>query len=120
MCIRDSYYKDPEKTAEVLKYGWFHTGDSGVMEDGFLRIADRKKEIFKTMRDLRDHDVEMLTIGQYLQASKSHLPVHRYVHPTEFSEYEAYAKNLGFKSAACGPLVRSSYHAEKQIFETAI
>ena len=89
---------------------------SGLM----VGLGETKEEIFKTMRDLRDHDVEMLTIGQYLQPSKSHLPVHRYVHPTEFSEYEAYAKNIGFKSAACGPLVRSSYHAEKQIFETAI
>ena len=89
---------------------------SGLM----VGLGETKEEIFKTMRDLRDHDVEMLTIGQYLQPSKSHLPVQRYVHPTEFSEYEAYAKNLGFKSAACGPLVRSSYHAEKQIFETAI
>jgi lipoic acid synthetase len=83
-------------------------------------LGEKKDEIFETMRDLRDHGVEMITIGQYLQPSKSHLAVQRYVHPNEFLEYSKYAKRIGFKSDACGPLVRSSYHAEKQIFETAI
>jgi len=66
------------------------------------------------MRDLREHDVDMLTIGQYLQPSKQHLPVERFVHPDEFDEYTQYAESIGFKHAACGPLVRSSYHADKQ------
>jgi len=66
------------------------------------------------MADLREHDVDMLTIGQYLQPSREHLPVQRYVHPDEFAEYEAAASQLGFVHAACGPLVRSSYHADQQ------
>ena len=89
---------------------------SGLM----VGLGEKKDEIFETMRDLRDHGVEMITIGQYLQPSKSHLVVQRYVHPNEFLEYSKYAKKIGFKSDACGPLVRSSYHAEKQIFETAV
>tara|TARA_B100000745_G_C20068579_1_gene364749 strand:- start:489 stop:926 length:438 start_codon:yes stop_codon:yes gene_type:complete len=89
---------------------------SGLM----VGLGENKDEIFETMQDLRDHGVEMITIGQYLQPSKSHLAVQRYVHPNEFLEYSKYAKKIGFKSDACGPLVRSSYHAEKQIFETAV
>jgi lipoic acid synthetase len=56
----------------------------------------------------------MLTVGQYLQPSPSHLAIHRFVHPDEFAEYTEYAYKIGFKQAACGPLVRSSYHADKQ------
>jgi lipoic acid synthetase len=63
---------------------------------------------------LREHDVDMLTVGQYLQPSVNHLPVERFVHPDEFAEYTAYAESIGFTQAACGPLVRSSYHADKQ------
>ncbi|GAB1255969.1 lipoyl synthase [Aurantivibrio plasticivorans] len=83
---------------------------SGLM----VGLGETKDEIFDVMKDMREHDIDMLTIGQYLQPSKHHLPVDRYVHPDEFSEYEALAKELGFKHAACGPLVRSSYHADKQ------
>lgn len=83
---------------------------SGLM----VGLGETKEEIFEVMRDMRAHDIDMLTIGQYLQPSKNHLPVDRYVHPDEFEEYTALAKELGFKHAACGPLVRSSYHADKQ------
>ena len=83
---------------------------SGLM----VGLGETKEEIFEVMRDLREHDVDMLTIGQYLQPSKQHLPVDRFVHPDEFDEYTRYAKSIGFKRAACGPLVRSSYHADKQ------
>lgn len=83
---------------------------SGLM----VGLGETKEEIFQTMEDLRAHDVDMLTIGQYLQPSRDHLPVDRYVHPDEFAEYEARAAELGFTHAACGPLVRSSYHADKQ------
>ncbi|MGQ9425075.1 lipoyl synthase [Gilvimarinus sp. F26214L] len=83
---------------------------SGLM----VGLGETKEEIFEVMQDLRDHDVDMLTIGQYLQPSRDHLPVARYVHPDEFAEYEARATELGFTQAACGPLVRSSYHADKQ------
>jgi lipoic acid synthetase len=83
---------------------------SGLM----VGLGETKEEIFEVMKDMRAHDIDMLTIGQYLQPSKNHLPVDRYVHPDEFEEYTALAKELGFKRAACGPLVRSSYHADKQ------
>ncbi|WP_096085410.1 lipoyl synthase [Agaribacterium haliotis] len=83
---------------------------SGLM----VGLGETKEEIFEVMRDMRKHDIDMLTIGQYLQPSKDHLPVERYVTPEEFDEYSELAKELGFKHAACGPLVRSSYHADKQ------
>ena len=66
------------------------------------------------MRDLRAHDCDMLTLGQYLQPSRSHLPVERFVHPDEFSELADYGRTLGFTNVASGPLVRSSYHADLQ------
>ncbi|MBB6522943.1 lipoyl synthase [Pseudoteredinibacter isoporae] len=83
---------------------------SGLM----VGLGENKEEIFEVMRDMREHDIDMLTIGQYLQPSKSHLAVDRYVHPDEFDEYTEMAKELGFTHSACGPLVRSSYHADKQ------
>ncbi|WP_210396386.1 lipoyl synthase [Motiliproteus sediminis] len=86
------------------------TTKSGLM----VGLGESNDEIVKVMEDLRAHDVDMLTIGQYLQPSRNHLPVDRFVHPQEFDEFNRIAKELGFKHAACGPLVRSSYHADKQ------
>jgi lipoyl synthase len=83
---------------------------SGLM----LGLGETDEEIVQVMRDLRAHDVDMLTIGQYLQPSAHHLPVLRYVEPAQFTRFEAIAKELGFAHAACGPLVRSSYHADEQ------
>lgn len=83
---------------------------SGLM----VGLGETKEEIIEVMKHMRAHDIDMLTIGQYLQPSKDHLPVERYVHPDEFAEYTALAEEMGFKHAACGPLVRSSYHADKQ------
>ena len=83
---------------------------SGLM----VGLGETKDELLRTLDDLRAHDVDMLTVGQYLQPSISHLPVDRFVHPDEFAEYTAYAESIGFKQAACGPLVRSSYHTDKQ------
>jgi lipoic acid synthetase len=77
-------------------------------------LGETSAEILEVMRDLRAHDVEMLTIGQYLQPSKHHLPVTRYVHPDEFRMFGEEAANMGFVNAACGPMVRSSYHADRQ------
>ncbi len=89
---------------------------SGLM----VGLGETKDELLATLGDLREHDVEMLTIGQYLQPSKEHLPVVRYVHPDEFEEYQDYAYDLGFRHVASGPLVRSSYHADKQARGEAI
>ncbi|WP_432471864.1 lipoyl synthase [Amphritea sp. HPY] len=83
---------------------------SGLM----VGVGETKEEIFEVLKDLRAHDVNMLTIGQYLQPSRDHLPVDRYVTPEEFDEYAAVAKELGFSQVASGPLVRSSYHADLQ------
>ena len=86
---------------------------SGLM----VGLGETNEEIVEVMRDLRAHHVDMLTVGQYLQPSKHHLPVARYVHPDEFRALEAEATKLGFTHAACGPLVRSSYHADRQAAE---
>ena len=83
---------------------------SGLM----LGLGDSLEEIKLTLRDLRAHDCDMVTFGQYLQPSRSHLAVERFVTPEEFSELGRYAKSLGFRNVASGPLVRSSYHADLQ------
>jgi lipoic acid synthetase len=83
---------------------------SGLM----VGLGEAEEEILAVMRDLRAHDVDMLTIGQYLQPSPHHLPVERYVEPAVFVEYEKQAAAMGFRHAAIGPLVRSSYHADQQ------
>jgi lipoic acid synthetase len=83
---------------------------SGLM----VGLGETKDELMAVLDDLREHDVEMLTVGQYLQPSRDHLPVDRFVHPDEFDEYADYAYSIGFRHVASGPLVRSSYHADKQ------
>jgi lipoic acid synthetase len=77
-------------------------------------LGETDDEIIAVMGDLRAHDVDMLTIGQYLQPSPHHLSVERYVEPALFQMYETRARELGFRHAAIGPLVRSSYHADRQ------
>lgn len=86
---------------------------SGIM----VGLGETDEEVLGVMRDLRAHNVDMLTIGQYLQPSPHHLPVTRYVTPEQFSEFQHAAKVLGFINAACGPMVRSSYHADQQAQE---
>lgn len=83
---------------------------SGLM----MGMGEENDEIREVLKDLRAHDVDMLTLGQYLQPSKHHYPVKRYVHPDEFNQLDADAREMGFTHAACGPMVRSSYHADKQ------
>jgi len=83
---------------------------SGLM----VGLGETNAEIEQVMRDLRAHDVDMLTIGQYLQPSRHHLPVERFVTPDEFSMFENIGRDLGFRNVASGPMVRSSYHAEQQ------
>ena len=86
---------------------------SGLM----VGLGETDDEILATMRDMRAHDIDMLTIGQYLQPTGGHLPVQRYVHPDKFAELERAAYAMGFKHAAVGALVRSSYHADRQADE---
>jgi len=86
------------------------TTKSGIM----VGIEETVEEVHEVMQDLRNHDVDMLTVGQYLQPSKHHLPVTRYWTPQEFKDIEILGYEMGFQHVASGPLVRSSYHADLQ------
>jgi lipoic acid synthetase len=77
-------------------------------------IGETEEEVMALLADLKAHDVDLVTIGQYLQPSKTHAPVDRFVHPDEFARYAAYGRQLGFRNIASGPMVRSSYHADLQ------
>ena len=83
---------------------------SGLM----VGLGETDEEILQVMQDMRDHHIDMLTIGQYLAPSTSHIPVRRYVHPDTFKMFEAKAYEMGFSHAAVGAMVRSSYHADQQ------
>ncbi len=89
---------------------------SGLM----MGLGETDEEIIEVMKDLRTHDVDMITIGQYLQPSNGHLPVLRYVPLETFAYLEQVAQSLGFKHAAIGPMVRSSYHADQQAHEAGL
>ncbi len=85
---------------------------SGVM----LGLGETEEEIYETIDDLASVKCDVLTLGQYLQPTPKHIPVAQFVHPDEFNKYRAYALTKGFRFVESGPLVRSSYHAEKHIF----
>ncbi len=89
---------------------------TGIM----VGLGETKEEVLQVMADLREHDVDILTIGQYLRPSPLHLPVYRYVHPDEFKEFHDIGMEMGFKWVESGPLVRSSYHAEGQAEALAV
>lgn len=104
-----------DRSLEVLfrlKKGGMRT-KSGVM----LGLGETREEIIETMEDLRSVEVDILTLGQYLQPTPKHLPVRYFVTPEEFDEYKQIGLEMGFRYVESGPLVRSSYHAEKHIFE---
>ena len=94
----------------------FKAGHPGVPTKSGLMVGlgETDDEILQVMRDMRAHDIDMLTIGQYLAPSGHHLPVRRYVHPDTFRMFEAEAQAMGFSHAAVGAMVRSSYHADRQ------
>jgi lipoyl synthase len=97
----------------LKKFKALHPGvptKSGLM----VGLGETDEEILQVMRDMREHGIDMLTIGQYLAPSTSHLPVRRYVHPDQFKVFEAKAYEMGFSHAAVGAMVRSSYHADQQ------
>ncbi len=91
------------------RFPWVPT-KSGIM----VGLGETDEEILQTMQDMRNHNIDMITIGQYLQPSNGHLPVTRYVHPDTFRMFEKKAYEMGFKHAAVGAMVRSSYHADQQ------
>lgn len=103
-----------DRSLEVLfrlKKGGMRT-KSGVM----LGLGETKDEVIETMEDLRSVQVDILTLGQYLQPTRKHLPVQDFVTPEQFKEYEELGLKMGFRFVESGPLVRSSYHAEKHLF----
>jgi lipoic acid synthetase len=94
-----------------LKKGGMHT-KSGLM----LGLGESEQEILETMQDLRNVGVEVLTLGQYLQPTLKHLPVVEFINPEKFEYYKIKGLEMGFRYVESGPLVRSSYHAEKHLF----
>jgi lipoyl synthase len=107
--IQAKYWRSME-TLRILKQGGMRT-KSGIM----LGLGETKEEVIQTMQDLRDSLVDVITIGQYLQPTKNHLPVHRFVHPDEFKELREIGYQIGYDYVESGPLVRSSYHSEKHV-----
>ena len=105
-------YRRSLDVLRMLKQGGMRT-KSGLM----LGIGETKDEILETMEHLREVNLDVLTLGQYLQPTKKHLPVLRYVHPDEFAELREIGYKLGFDYVESGPLVRSSYHSEKHVHE---
>ncbi|MBV6460975.1 MAG: Lipoyl synthase [Flavobacteriales bacterium] len=108
--IQAKYDRSLEVLAR-LKQGGMKT-KSGIM----LGLGETKEEVEETLHDLRNTGVDVVTIGQYLQPTPNHLPVAEFVHPNTFKAHKEFGLKLGFKFVESGPLVRSSYHAEKHIF----
>ena len=104
-------YKTSLDVLRYLKDQGINRTKSGIM----LGLGEREEEVLETLNDLREAKVDVVTIGQYLQPSKKHLPVHSFVTPDQFKTYETYALDLGFRHVESGPLVRSSYKAHKHI-----
>jgi lipoic acid synthetase len=107
--IQAKYWQSME-TLRILKQGGMRT-KSGIM----LGLGEEKEEVIQTLQDLSNNGVDVVTIGQYLQPTKKHLPVQRFVHPDEFAAYREIGYNLGLDYVESGPLVRSSYHSEKHV-----
>ena len=107
--IQAKYWRSME-VLRHLKNGGMRT-KSGIM----LGLGETMEEVVQTMKDLRASDVDVITIGQYLQPTKKHLPVIRFVHPDEFNELTRIGYELGFDYVECGPLVRSSYHSDRHV-----
>jgi lipoic acid synthetase len=109
--IQAKYHRSME-VLRTLKEGGMRT-KSGIM----LGLGETKEEVIQTMTDLKNSGVDVVTIGQYLQPTKSHLPVVRFVHPDEFKEYKEIGYQMGLDYVESGPLVRSSYHSEKHVIK---
>ncbi len=104
------YQRSLDHLRNAKSFGIPMTTKSSLM----LGLGERRDEILEVLNDLREANVDIVTLGQYLQPTRDHLPVERYYTPQEFEEYREYACSLGFRYVASGPLVRSSYHAEQQ------
>ena len=107
--IQAKYWRSME-VIRALKEGGMRT-KSGIM----LGLGETKEEVIQSLRDLKDNGCDVVTLGQYLQPTKDHLPVLRFVHPDEFAEYRDIGYQIGLDYVESGPLVRSSYHSEKHV-----
>ena len=107
--VQAKYWRSME-VIRILKEGGMRT-KSGIM----LGLGEEKEEVVQTLQDLKENGCDVVTIGQYLQPTKKHLPVARFVHPDEFAEYREIGYKLGLDYVESGPLVRSSYHSEKHV-----
>jgi lipoic acid synthetase len=107
--IQAKYWRSME-TLRILKKGGMRT-KSGIM----LGLGETKEEVVQTMHDLKESEVDVITIGQYLQPTPKHLPVKRFVHPDEYAELKEIGYQIGFDYVESGPLVRSSYHSERHV-----
>lgn len=105
---------DYEQSLSLIKQFKQACPDVPVKSGIMLGLGETLDEVKQVLHDLREHDCDMLTVGQYLQPSRYHLPVDRFVHPDEFEEIKVYAEKLGFSNVASAPMVRSSYHADLQ------
>lgn len=103
-----------ERSLEVLSY-LKSAGQNRTKTGLMLGLGEENHEVFQTIEDIRNANVDVITIGQYLQPTKKHLPVKKFVTPQEFNEFGDFARSLGFRHVESSPLVRSSYHAEKHI-----
>ena len=103
-----------ERSLEVLSY-LKEAGQKRTKTGLMLGLGEENAEVFKTIEDIRNANVDVITIGQYLQPTKKHLPVKKFVTPEEFNDFGDFARSLGFRHVESSPLVRSSYHAEKHI-----
>jgi lipoic acid synthetase len=103
-------YRRSMEVLKLLKEGGMRT-KSGMM----LGLGETKEEVLQSMQDLRNSGLDVITLGQYLQPTKKHLPVVRFVHPDEFAEYREAGYHMGFDYVESGPLVRSSYHSERHV-----
>ena len=103
-----------ERSLEVLSY-LKEAGQKRTKTGLMLGLGEENAEVFQTIEDIRNANVDVITIGQYLQPTKKHLPVKKFVTPEEFNEFGDFARSLGFRHVESSPLVRSSYHAEKHI-----
>ncbi|MBM7621823.1 lipoic acid synthetase [Bacillus tianshenii] len=108
-----------ERSLEFLKRAKEMQPEIPTKSSLMIGLGETKEEIIETMDDLRANDVDIMTIGQYLQPSKKHIKVQKYYHPDEFEELRQIAMTKGFSHVEAGPLVRSSYHADEQVNEAA-
>jgi lipoyl synthase len=104
-----------ERSLDVLAWAKALAPDVPTKSGVMLGLGERQDEVLQVMRDLREHHVEILTLGQYLRPSPKHLPIVRYVPPAEFDEYRHAGYEMGFSHVESGPLVRSSYHASHAV-----